>query len=836
MKTTMKKMGVSALASASLLALFGTPAYAQAPATDPAAPPAPAPTEATQPEAAAPAAETAADAPKKDAVALEGVVITAQRVKESAQKAPIAISVVKPEDLVRQNATRAEDLSRLVPALVATASGGPNTTFFLRGVGNTTINSYSDPAISFNYDGVYIGRPNSTQGFFYDLERVEVLKGPQGTLYGRNATGGAINVLPRKPELGKSTAEAITGFGNYDALNVQGAINHPIGDKIALRLSGTYDRRDGYLSDGTSDQDQRALRGQLLAQLTPNLTTRVGLDYSHQGGAGAGTFIYGTYALTGTGLAGVYSFTPTPQLGPEVGAHDPRTEAFVQTRFITQAGRNSEAVNSYPSQDNTIWGVTNETNLTTGAGTLTTVAAFRQSEIDSLSTTSNFRGFYIDETADQATFEARFAGKIGEKVDYLLGGFYLDENIENATAINQLVTLPFQTYKTGTESTALFGRLSFHATDKLTLTAGGRYTDDLKHMDGLSDVYSLFCGAPTPPQDRCPNVPLMPLVRTAPEVVAFYTANGVQFGAPGSRGANTPTIVNTKLPINSELSTKKFTYRLATDYQLTPVNLVYASYETGFHGGGFNFGRGLETYEPETISAYAIGSKNRFFNNRVQVNVEAFYWKYKDQQISQFGSDFSTPPAPVFYTSNIGRSTIQGVDVDFDVRATRTTRVTGGVQYLDTVYDSYTVFAPTTATPNFACPATLSTFRNAPAFKVDCSGQPALFSPEWSGNLSVAQTIEFDGFDLVARAGTRYRGDFYAATTYHPWVISEASFQSDASLTLAPNSDRWFISTYVNNIEDERRISQSNINGSLTTQSALATAPRVYGVRIGTKF
>src|SRR5690606_23912131 len=135
---------------------------------------------------------------------LGDIIVTAQRVEESSQRAPLAIDVVTPQELVRQNVIRAEDLSRTTPALSATGStGGPTTVFFVRGVGNTTVNAYSDPAISFNYDGVYIGRPSSTSGVFYDLQRVEVLKGPQGTLYGRNATAGAINVIPNRPRIGE---------------------------------------------------------------------------------------------------------------------------------------------------------------------------------------------------------------------------------------------------------------------------------------------------------------------------------------------------------------------------------------------------------------------------------------------------------------------------------------------------------------------------------------------------------------------------------------------------------------------------------------------------------
>ncbi len=807
-------MKLSILASATALAISA--AYAQAQQT-------------TNSTNAAPAADATKEKP-----AIEEIVITSQRVKESAQKAPIAVSVVSQEELTRLSVSRAEDLSRVVPALVATASGGPNTTFFIRGVGNTTSNSYSDPAISFNFDGVTIGRPNSTQGFFYDLERIEVLKGPQGTLYGRNATGGAINVLPRRPEFKVNNTEIQASFGNYGTTQVQGALNRSVSDDVAFRLSTTYDKRDGYLSDGTSDQDQRAVRAQLLAKLSPDLTTRFSADYSHQGGAGSGSFIYGTYRLVSP--AAGYAFTPTPQLGPGVGVHDPRTEAFVQTRYIAQAGRLSEAVNSFPRQDNSVWGLTNETNWTTAAGTLTVQTAYRHSEIDSLSTTSNFRGFFIDEKTDQSSLEARFAGKLGSNINYLIGGFYFDENIKNTSAINQLTSLPIQAYETGAKSKAVFGRLAFRASDTLTLTAAARYTDDLKHMKGLSNVYSIFCGSPTPPQDNCPTAPLMPLVRTAADVVAFYTSRGIAFGAPGSRGANTPTINNTQLTIDTSQSTKKLTYRFAADLQVTPSNLLYVSYETGFHSGGFNFGRGLETYEPETIGALTFGSKNRFLDNRLQLNVEAFYWKYKDQQISQFGADFSTPPVSVFYTSNIGRSTIKGIDLDFVLRATTTTRISGGVQYLKTAYTSYTVYGGTNATPNFDCPYSTSTFRGSPAFAINCSGKPALFSPTWSANLNLEQTFEFGKYDLVARAGTRYRGNFFSATSYQSWVISKAGYQSDASLTLEPDSDRWFVTAYVNNIENTRRITQSNVNGSLFTQSALATAPRTYGLRVGMRF
>lgn len=403
--------------------------------------------------------------------------------------------------------------------------------------------------------------------------------------------------------------------------------------------------------------------------------------------------------------------------------------------------------------------------------------------------------------------------------------------------------MPFQDFKTGTKSKAVFGKLAVHATDTITLTAAGRYTDDVKRFDGVSNVYSLFCGAPTPPQDRCPTVPLTPLVRTAAELVAFYTARGIAFGPPGSRGPNTPTVFNSRIPINSSTQTKKFTYRLAADWQVAPANLLYVSYETGFHGGGFSFARGLDSYAPETIEAYTVGSKNRFIDNRLQVNVELFYWKYKDQQFSQFGFDLGSPPASVFYTANIGRSTNKGVDVDVDFLLAPTTRLTGSVQYLDAVYDRFISYSPNQGTvqnpgppPNFNCPLTPVIFRGTNSFAIDCSGKDSLFSPKWSFNIGVQQTIKLGGYTIVAQGGTRYRGDFYAATSYQPWLISKAAFQSDATLTLSPETDRWFISAYVNNIEDQRRITQANANAGLGTVTAITTAPRTFGLRIGGRF
>src|SRR5580658_2743055 len=180
---------------------------------------------------------------------LTEIVVTAQRRVENSQRAAIAISTVTGEAISNANVTRPGGLTDLVPALQATDDTGPYSIFYVRGVGNYSANALSDPALLFNFDGVAVSRAG-TSGFFYDLERVEVLKGPQGTLYGRNATGGAINVISKAPVLGEFGGDASVQYGNYSTSREDAALNLPMGDISAVRLAAFHVRHDGYMDDG----------------------------------------------------------------------------------------------------------------------------------------------------------------------------------------------------------------------------------------------------------------------------------------------------------------------------------------------------------------------------------------------------------------------------------------------------------------------------------------------------------------------------------------------------------------------------------------------------------
>lgn len=800
------------------------------------------------PEANSPNRAAVPTASPENEGGLSEIVVTAQRVEESSQRAPIAIDVVSPEELVRQNVVRAEDLSRTSTALSATGStGGPTTVFFVRGVGNATVNAYSDPAISFNYDGVYIGRPSSTSGVFYDLQRVEVLKGPQGTLYGRNATGGAINVIPNRPKLNDTSVDFSLGYGNYNWLTGQAAVNVPLGDKVALRAAASLSNRDGFINDGTGKQREYAGRLQLYAEPTDQLSLRLAGDFSHQGGSSISGFYLGTVDPTfgPTGFAG-YKFTPTG-FSPKQGLFDPASQALLASRFVSQVGRAGEVVDGFPFNDDDYWGVTAELNYKTDAGTLTIQPAYREAKL-AYQFNGVFRGAFSGEKDKQTSVEARWAGNIGKAVDYLIGGIYFDENIDATARYDQQTLTPYQDFATGTKSWAGFGKVTFHATDRLSLTAAGRYTSDKKRFDGTSNVYILFCGNPAPPQDFCPTLPFVPVLDTEQQFIDFYTSKGIpitpvplfvlppQFG--GSQTA--PFVLRSPIVIDSGLKNDKFTYRLAAQYDVTAHNMVYASFETGYHAGGFSFARGVETYKPETIDAYTLGSKNRFFGNTLQVNLEAFLWKYRNQQFSQFGYDLGNPPATVFLTRNIGDSTIKGVDLDVDLKPTVNTLLSASVQYLHGKYDRFTYFVPNQGLPpNSTCafaPVTQTVNGTALAlYQIDCSGKPAFNSPKWSFILNGEQTIPLDTLRLVLQAGTRYRGSSYSTADYLPYLKSRANFVSDASITLSDNDDRMFASFYVRNIENNRR----QLGGTVNTANLVVSAveePRTYGIRIGGRF
>lgn len=232
----------------------------------------------------------------REPAGLSEITVTAQRREESLQDAALPIDALSPDQLTRQGVESAQDLGRISPSLGANAGGGPLTSLFVRGVGALTVNSLQDSGVAQNYDGVYLGRSSSAAGLnFYDMERVELLKGPQGTLYGRNATGGVLNYIPKKPELGEIGGYVQGSYGNFDAFAVQGAVNLPVADTVAFRVAGSHQDRDGFNDDGTSDLDAQSVRAQLLFEPSNRFNARFAVDHTEVGGKGVSGSLLGFF-------------------------------------------------------------------------------------------------------------------------------------------------------------------------------------------------------------------------------------------------------------------------------------------------------------------------------------------------------------------------------------------------------------------------------------------------------------------------------------------------------------------------------------------------------------
>ncbi|BBC71803.1 conserved hypothetical protein [Altererythrobacter sp. B11] len=799
---------------------------------------------------------TATDKPS----GLSVITVTAQRREESLQDAAIPINAATGEELARAGVVDATQLNKIAPALYVPEAGGANVGYFVRGVGNFANNGYTNPAVAFNLDGVYIGRPSSTVASFLDVDRVEVLKGPQGTLYGRNATGGAVNVIPNTPRIGVLEGNASVQYGNYDALQLTGALNLPVGERVAARFSGAYSRHDGYYSDGTASAKDLALRGQIRFAISPDADIRLSADYSTQKGTGPGLNIDGVYRFTPFSPGATvpnWQFIPAPAnvREPFTGLFAPQTQAFIEgnaTAAPLYAPINGYA---YPFRDDEYWGVNAELKLALGAADLVVIPAYRRSELDNQFNGPPFKGALNRDKAEQYSLEARLSGDSGP-LEWLLGAYYFDENVDGVNSYNQFATVSFQDFSSSTESFAAFARGSFSVTEDFRIVGGIRYTDESRSIDALSIATTGICLIEPPfGPPSCPQVPTVPLGLTLRDSLAQLDSALFPAGSPldapvpygafpyGPFGMMGPQalLVNTPTTIDRSAGDDEITWRAALEYDATPDNLLYASFETGFRAGGFNLTFGQEEYEPEYIDAYTLGTKNRFFDNRLQFNLELFYWKYRAQQLAALGVDARGNNS--FFTRNVGKSSIKGAEAEFEFLATDTTLIRGGVQYLDATYDSFVYdqvdLSDPGDPPNFLTPVTGCAYAQnlAPtrSFTIDCSGKPALNAPDWTVNLSLQQTFELRDAQLIATLGGRYRSDRVIGFNYLPGGNSGEDVTIDASVSLVPD-DRGFTATlFVRNLTNETMRSLYQL-GAANVASATLEPPRTYGLRVGYEF
>jgi iron complex outermembrane receptor protein len=741
---------------------------------------------------AAPAAQPAAadDAQAEPQEGITDIVVTAQRRTENLQRAAIAVSAVNGDTLTQASITEATNLTRLLPSLqVAPASAF--TQIYLRGVGTFGANAFAEQGVAFNLDGVYLSRPAAPAGLFYDLDRIEVLKGPQGTLYGRNATGGAINVITARPRIGQTEGFVTAEYGNYDTIRASGALNLALGPNAALRISGQHAEHDGYYNDGYDDENTTAVRGQVRYDNRSGFDATLSVDYAHVGGQGSGgtimPLLFGDHAT---------------RLGPSDPAVLAAYAARAPTFPVPQIVARNDGYN-----DNDFFGMSATVNVDLGFATLTVIPAYRDTSLDFVSYASSFL-IDVTEDSNQVSLETRLAHET-DRFKWVIGAYYFDENVTADQFFNQASNATLIQSDLDTRAYAIFGQATYSLTDTFRLTAGIRYTHENKQQDTLA-VTSPFVG----------------------------------FVPPGPPNF-VPIILNIATAATTDVNFSRVTWRAGLEWDVGPRSLLYATVSTGFKSGVLYAAQGRNYSNPETLTAYTVGIKNRFFDNTLQLNVEAFYWDYQDQQISHLGPvQVATTPGgpifgPVFTTENAGQATIYGAEFELQWQPTRHDVFVANLQYLHTNYDelNYQFYSTTGAPPVLGCATTLTTQTGASPqariYNVDCSGRPVVNAPRFALNLGYQHTFDLGGSGrIIAGVDTRIESSRFLSIEFLPDGRQGSYMMSNARLTWETASGNFSVTAFVNNLEDELVFSNSLQSpakpGTIYNQ---IRPPRTYGLR-----
>jgi iron complex outermembrane receptor protein len=743
------------------------------------------------------------------------IVVTAQKRSERLQDTPISITAVTGETLANRGTGTIASLGSVTPNLVynttAPVSGvSSGAVVFIRGVGQTDFQLTTDPGVGTYLDGVYVARSVGGVLDVVDVERVEVLRGPQGTLFGRNTIGGAISIISRKPGNERMFSGALT-LGSRDRVDARVSVDLPLSEGIGFNVVGSSKRQDGYVRGLLDDRDlgninRQSVRATLAYDRSGPFRATLAADYTHIDEQNAASKLVGISSLPpgsptrtdfvynrATGrvdtvnvtvppgapsLVWLYNNADVPVLG--VTPYDGRwITPSLDTTFAT--GPNGTRLN--------VWGVAGTLEYDIGGATLKSITSYRRTsgsfnrDADGSPTavthTQNF-----DYRQKQFSQELQITGQaFDRRLNYAAGVYYFAESGNDFLT----VTLPvaFGVVRNFTfvdnKSYAAYGQATFKLTPTLGVTGGVRYTKDEKGYRvpvGGGAIVNGFAAVFGP----------------AGTVTPFF--------APGSY---TRSFENTS-------------FKAGIDWKPVSDLLLYASYSEGFKSGGFNT-RYLApvpsaiAYNPELLTSYEVGAKLDLFDRKLRINTAAFHSKYNDIQLTVYDQG-----API--TRNGGSADINGLEIEITAVPVRNLTLSGGLGYLDAKYKRVPTLNPAIAADQ---QITLAT-RLAK-------------TPEYTANARAEYRLPIaDGANVVAA------GDwFYTSTVENDAVNSKFLRQPayslfNASLGLDFAEGRYAITAFVNNIGDKRVIESGDSNYSIGFHEANFNRPREGGVTFKAKF
>ncbi|TRD10955.1 TonB-dependent receptor [Erythrobacter insulae] len=792
------------------------------------------------------------------------IVVTATRRAENIQDVPIAVTAVTGGQLDKQGVVNVQNITQVSPSFSTSSAqiASGSVVLRIRGVGTTSNNIGFESAVGIFVDGAYQSRPGIALSEFVDIERVEVLRGPQGTLFGRNTSAGALNITTKAPDLSDFGGFVNATYGNYNLMNVQGAVNAPlIEDTLALRVTGAYRNRDGYIDIlnpagtkiGESNTiDQFLVRSQLGFESEGGVKVRLIGDYSESSN-GCCSPIELLAARTETN--GVFDLISGDPRGGN--AHvQPATNPFDQTAAEAAMDRLTATANRPPLADVNQWGVTGEITIPFGDNAdLIYIGSYRDFE-SSENYDTDFSGldFFdvdnLDTNITTMTHELRLQGEaFGSALQWLIGGYYSDEEIESVTdfslgadtdllygafvggilgpapiqlltGVNPAGTTATNRYSQEAESWSIFTHNVLEVADGLKFTVGLRYSDETKtggynqlannNPACLSGLARLNAGAPIP----------------AAVVIGL-----------GCFGFTAPAIGTATLPLpqqyNATFSDEELIYTGKVSYEFEAPVTAYASFTHGYKAGGINLDvtaavAGADpTFLSETVDAYEVGIKAQLIDDAVTLNIAGFHQEFANLQILEF-------TGAAFQTFNVPEAISSGVEIESVIRPDNNLTFNLGLTYTNARYPEDCAGSVTFAQVTELCGNTLT---NAPDIV-------AIAGVNYEREIGSSLLGFFNGqvrTESDRRTSTQASDPGSGGTILLPFDVQDSNTKINLRAGIGSIDETWTFEVWGVNITDEitRGVTFNTTlrgNPGYSARSAFVQEPATYGATVRFQF
>jgi len=725
-------------------------------------------------------AQTAAGQGNPQAASAEGIadiVVTAERRETSLQRTPAALTVIGGDAIKQKQIVSILDLNAGLPNVSIGVGLGGQAQISIRGIGYAELLPGGDPRVAFYADGVYVPRPSATLASFFDVDRVEVLRGPQGTLYGRNATGGAVNLLTREPTRETSGYFDLT-VGNYHLIEAEGALSGPISDTLSARIAFQRIDRGGYgknlvTGNPIDDQQSASVRGKL--RWEPNAGTVVDLRayYHRQDDHNFALHYFGQgqpnipLALDLLGYP-TLSFSRDLNINTDVNNQRKYYGFSVKGAFELDEHLKLIAQASYDNMGGS--------TVTDGDGTPFFAVQTEQ-------------GDHAEAYSGEVQLQGRY-----DRLNFVTGVYYFHESDVpfNRAPINAiLVGGPdfvgqgaFQSSHLKTNAIAVFGQFTFDVTDKLSITAGGRYGREKK--SDIGDIFQFDESRAWPPF----ALPLIPL--------------------PG-------------FPFSQEKTVSAFRPKLSVNYKLTPDVFVYASYQEGFKSGGFNYGSAAPNYyAPETLKDYEGGLKFSAADRRLQGSISGFYYDYSNIQTQVLQPDLSNSGfTDIIAFTNAAGARIYGAEIELVARPTHALALDLSGSVLNAEFTDF--FNKDATQPELGTQ--------------NLKGKKIPNSPSYKINAGASYTFDLSAGALTLRGEYQRVGKTYFSVFNSPALLQKAYGMGNIIVRYEAAGGHWNASAFVRNVGNmftkAGLFNQSGLLGS----GVVGTngPPRTYGVTLGYK-